>query len=314
MIGSTPASSWSVPPFYIQQETMASEEDDDEEKQQEEEIEVARKENEFPDAFYDPITKKIMVDPVVNLSGDSYDQTTIDNMSDSQQDTNYYPNRALKSIIERETELASNSMRAGLRRFDEKLKDGWGKLVEKSAFAIDHHPLPPSYYCPIMCELMVDPVITPEGFSYERDAIENWITVNRCSPMTRNEMSVSQLRENNALYELIQEEKDRTEESLHPSIRRWKESGPTSRRPVELQHPAPSAPPGEADTAPGVNVSGTENLPTTNADIRRRRFRRSARNLTLLSVVLAALVVLGAVPVLIAVWIIALVSIVFCFS
>jgi U-box domain len=78
---------------------------------------------------------------------------------------------------------------------------------------------------------VVIPVIAPDGNSYERDAIKKWIRTHGTSPVTRETVALDQLRPNNALYELIQGEKKRTLESMHPSIRRWKEStAETSRR------------------------------------------------------------------------------------
>ncbi|XP_029461416.1 WD repeat, SAM and U-box domain-containing protein 1 isoform X5 [Rhinatrema bivittatum] len=45
--------------------------------------------------------------------------------------------------------------------------------------------IPDEFLCPITRELMRDPVIASDGYSYERTAIENWIsTKKRSSPMT----------------------------------------------------------------------------------------------------------------------------------
>ncbi|KAM6129924.1 WD repeat, SAM and U-box domain-containing protein 1 isoform 3-T3 [Pterocles gutturalis] len=46
-------------------------------------------------------------------------------------------------------------------------------------------PIPDELLCPITRELMKDPVIAADGYSYEKEAIENWISKNRrSSPMT----------------------------------------------------------------------------------------------------------------------------------
>jgi hypothetical protein len=196
-----------------------------EEKQNEDEENPAPRE--FPDEFYDPLhPDKLMVDPVVNPGGDSYERSSMTDPS-----IVCYPNRALKSIIEREVEMSSDSLRGRMRRLDESVRSTLGNLLEKSVFGVDHHPLPEAYYCIITTELMTDPVISEEGFSYEREAIEHWIRANRVSPLTRQPLAISDLRENNALYQLIQREKKRSLESMHPSIRRWKDSGAASRRP-----------------------------------------------------------------------------------
>jgi U-box domain len=183
---------------------------------------------EYPLVFYDPTTDKLMVFPVVNPSGDSFDKSSVTEGS-----VTYYPNRALVAIIRQETAAASNptSLRVSMRRMDSALKSGWGRMMEKSVFPSKYRPLPDVFYCPVTCELMVDPVIAPDGNSYERDAIKKWIRTHGTSPVTRETMALDQLRPNNALYELIQGEKKRTLESMHPSIRRWKEStAETSRR------------------------------------------------------------------------------------
>ncbi|KAM8933526.1 WD repeat, SAM and U-box domain-containing protein 1 [Pelodytes ibericus] len=47
-----------------------------------------------------------------------------------------------------------------------------------------HSDVPDEYLCPITWEVMKDPVIASDGYSYERTAIENWISTKRTSPMT----------------------------------------------------------------------------------------------------------------------------------
>ena len=64
---------------------------------------------------------------------------------------------------------------------------------------------PKEFYCPITQELMTDPVIGPDGCTYDRKAIMAWLTKNKCSPMTRIPMNASQLVPNRALRDMIQE-------------------------------------------------------------------------------------------------------------
>ncbi len=40
-----------------------------------------------------------------------------------------------------------------------------------------------SFLCPITRKLMTDPVIDPDGNSYERSAIENWLKEYSTSPI-----------------------------------------------------------------------------------------------------------------------------------
>lgn len=197
-----------------------------------------------------------MVDPVVNPAGDSCEQSTV--VTAESAVTYYYPNRALQNIIRRDTELSAKSFRGSIRRMDSALQAEWSRLLQKSAFPSHSRPLPESFYCHITRELMVDPVIAPDGNSFERDAITQWLETNDTSPLTRNPLTVAELRPNNALYDLIQFEKNRPLESMHPSIKRWKESTEeTSRRPLAENsgNPALSAPPAALDQ-PVTDVGG----------------------------------------------------------
>jgi hypothetical protein len=129
-------------------------------------------------------------------------------------------------------------------------------LVERSPIPSgEYRPLPDSFYCPITLDLIHKPVIDPDGNTFERGAITNWIRVNSKSPVTRNTLSVSQLRNNEALYELMEEEKGKTDESIHPSIRRWKDT-PAATQGREVQ---------------GENENDLNNgYPTTQAEINAR--------------------------------------------
>ncbi len=39
------------------------------------------------------------------------------------------------------------------------------------------------FLCPITHQLMTDPVVDPDGHSYERSAIENWLKEHSTSPI-----------------------------------------------------------------------------------------------------------------------------------
>ena len=56
--------------------------------------------------------------------------------------------------------------------------------------------VPPDFYCPISGELMVIPVSDPEGNSYEKLQITEWLRINKTSPITRSYLDVSLLKEN----------------------------------------------------------------------------------------------------------------------
>ncbi|XP_069030628.1 WD repeat, SAM and U-box domain-containing protein 1 isoform X1 [Embiotoca jacksoni] len=59
---------------------------------------------------------------------------------------------------------------------------------------------PDEFLCPITRELMREPVIAADGYSYEREAIESWIsTRNRSSPMTNLPLLTTLLTPNHTL-------------------------------------------------------------------------------------------------------------------
>ena len=58
------------------------------------------------------------------------------------------------------------------------------RKAESSSTAASSSSIPPDYECPISMELMTDPVICSDGFSYERSAIEIWLKAHDRSPKT----------------------------------------------------------------------------------------------------------------------------------
>ncbi|NXY69457.1 WSDU1 protein, partial [Glareola pratincola] len=57
--------------------------------------------------------------------------------------------------------------------------------IEELRIKITSVTVPDEFLCPITRELMKDPVIAADGYSYEKDAIENWLSnKRRSSPMT----------------------------------------------------------------------------------------------------------------------------------
>lgn len=63
---------------------------------------------------------------------------------------------------------------------------------------------PSSMVCCITGEVMMEPWSDPEGNTYERSAIEKWLTMKAESPVTRTPLRLDQLIPNRALKELIE--------------------------------------------------------------------------------------------------------------
>jgi hypothetical protein len=68
---------------------------------------------------------------------------------------------------------------------------------------VDFGVYPELFYCMITQELMTDPVVDPEGNSYERSAIEEWLARNPSSPVTRSPLVTGQLAPNRGLKDAI---------------------------------------------------------------------------------------------------------------
>ena len=73
----------------------------------------------------------------------------------------------------------------------------------REASADDEEPA--DYVCPITHEIMTDPVVTADGQSYERYAIEQWLRHSTLSPLTNEPLSHLALTPNMALRRLIRE-------------------------------------------------------------------------------------------------------------
>ncbi|XP_076936554.1 U-box domain-containing protein 33-like isoform X1 [Bidens hawaiensis] len=66
--------------------------------------------------------------------------------------------------------------------------------------------IPPYFICPIFQEVMQDPVVAADGFTYEAEALKGWLDGgHNTSPMTNLELANSNLVPNRALRSAIQE-------------------------------------------------------------------------------------------------------------
>jgi hypothetical protein len=65
--------------------------------------------------------------------------------------------------------------------------------------------IPAQYLCPINQTIMVNPVMCPDGYTYEDQAIREWLRNHNTSPITRTYMDSSRIVPNRALKDLIDE-------------------------------------------------------------------------------------------------------------
>lgn len=81
-----------------------------------------------------------------------------------------------------------------------------------------------NFYCPITYTIMLDPVIGPDGHTYEKSAIEQWLSTSNISPITKQQMNSFNLIPNIALRDTIQ-----AFLALNPSL-----SNSVKQKPTEL--------------------------------------------------------------------------------
>mmetsp|Transcript_44466 Transcript_44466/g.111403 ORF Transcript_44466/g.111403 Transcript_44466/m.111403 type:complete len:788 (+) Transcript_44466:160-2523(+) len=91
----------------------------------------------------------------------------------------------------------------------------------------DEHTAPQGYVCAITGEVMVDPVVCDDGYSYERAAIENWFEqdqfkdVEPLSPITGLPLPTRRHVRNHALRKMIEEWRERAAKggwNIEPSL------------------------------------------------------------------------------------------------
>ena len=63
--------------------------------------------------------------------------------------------------------------------------------------------VPDDYICPITAEIMTDPVSTLDGFTYEREAITEWLRIQDTSPFTGTTLESKKLIPNHSLRSMI---------------------------------------------------------------------------------------------------------------
>lgn len=220
----------------------------------------------YPAAFYCPITKKLMKDPVVLEDGRSYERSAI--VTDAS--TKLYENRALKTIIEEST-------RSALQKIQDKAR----QLI-----TAENRPLSGGFYCPITLSLMHIPVIDPQGYTYEKAAIESWILANGDSPVTRQTLAIADLRPNTAISDLLHARSTKKDEIIHPALQKWMTESPPSMSSIEL---APTTSGGEDTVLDASNVFPTtpeEYAAQLTQNAREQRRRMVCRFLSLLIMLL----------------------------
>ncbi|PKA60705.1 Putative U-box domain-containing protein 53 [Apostasia shenzhenica] len=80
-------------------------------------------------------------------------------------------------------------------------------MADEAKILVNHpSPTPPSHFiCPILQEVMEDPCVASDGYTYDRKAIDTWLEVNETSPMTNLPLPNKNLIPSHSLRSAIME-------------------------------------------------------------------------------------------------------------
>lgn len=124
----------------------------------------------------------------------------------------YTPNDLIQYLEKANTQINDLKTRNALLEKEIKLYKSFQNLINIEPKSIQTE-LPgeissqsPLYFrCALTNQLMIDPVIDKDGYSYDREAIKEWLQLSKISPMTSQPLSVEDLRSNFALKSAIKE-------------------------------------------------------------------------------------------------------------
>ncbi|KAD5961480.1 hypothetical protein E3N88_12953 [Mikania micrantha] len=85
----------------------------------------------------------------------------------------------------------------------ERLK-GVADEAQRSTYVTQSAP-PNHFICPLLKDVMVDPCVADDGYTYDRRAIEQWFEESHCSPMTNLPLTSKSLTPNYSLLSAILE-------------------------------------------------------------------------------------------------------------
>ena len=122
---------------------------------------------------------------------------------------NYYePPSGLRFIVT--TDLAAGDMRESLRHIYSNIYVEC--LVKNPLWRPDEE-----LTCPLTFELMVDPVVTADGQTYERKAIEQWLATHDTSPSTGEKLKHKALTPNVAFRGMCRKLAEASQRLASPS-------------------------------------------------------------------------------------------------
>jgi hypothetical protein len=106
-----------------------------------------------------------------------------------------------ESVISLLESKEANKLNFALLRVLNKLKSEF----QDASKSLEAKEAPSHFICPILCEVMVDPVLTLDGQTYERVAIEEWLESHDTSPVTNLPLAQKLVFPNIALRNMIED-------------------------------------------------------------------------------------------------------------
>ncbi|XP_050381544.1 putative U-box domain-containing protein 50 [Argentina anserina] len=86
------------------------------------------------------------------------------------------------------------------------LREKADEIVRGQAGTDDNSDIPRQFYCPICKEVMKDPHVAADGFSYDREGIEKWLqSGHETSPLTNLKLEDKIITPNSTLKLLIKD-------------------------------------------------------------------------------------------------------------
>jgi len=187
----------------------------------------------IPEGYRCPISYLIMCDPVITADGHTYERECIEKwfLSHNTSPTtngelpnkNLIPNFNLKKCISEFLSKNKKFEKSGdvYRPSDKRKKEEEGSLGREELTVttrdqgffqqppIDNRvpliDIPEGYCCTISYLIMCNPVITADGYTYERECIEKWFLLHDTSPITNRELPNKNLIPNFNLKKCISE-------------------------------------------------------------------------------------------------------------
>ena len=96
--------------------------------------------------------------------------------------------------------------------------------------------IPSQFKCPITMEIMSDPVSGNEGEVFERSAIVEWLLNNNTSPITRNPLSIGDLRSCLPIKSMIEEyHAEKAKQAIKSVIKKTQQAMPQIKPQIKPQ-------------------------------------------------------------------------------